>query len=281
MKSKKLVHFLGIALGGAVAASGLVLFLIPNKIAAGGVGGLATVIYHLAGLPAGMTMLALNIPLFILGAREMGIVFILKTFYGTLAYSVAIDLLSLVLKPITADPLLASIYGGVLVGVGLAIVLRAGGSTGGTDLAARILHRYSSLTIGQALMLIDTFVIVIAGIVFNLELALYGLLSLYVTTKLLDAIQEGFGYAKAAIIISEHSEAIAQRIFKELDRGVTGFNGRGLYTGNYKETLFCVVHRNEITRLKSLVASVDPAAFVVLTDVREVLGEGFRDNQIQ
>ena len=281
MKGKNLVHFLGIALGGAVAASGLVLFLIPNKIAAGGVSGLATVIYHLVGLPAGMTMLALNIPLFLLGAKEMGMVFILKTFYGALVYSAAIDLLSLVLKPITADPLLASIYGGLLVGAGLAIVIRSGGSTGGTDLAARLLHRYTSLSIGQSLMLIDTFVIVIAGIVINLELALYGLLSLFVTTKILDGIQEGFGYAKAALIISEHSEAIAQRIFKELDRGVTGLSGRGLYTGNYKETLLCVVHRNEITKLKALVASVDPAAFVVLTDVREVLGEGFKDNQIQ
>src|SRR5690554_53113 len=130
MKGKNLVHFLGIALGGAVAASGLVLFLIPNKIAAGGVSGLATVIYHLVGLPAGMTMLALNIPLFLLGAKEMGMVFILKTFYGALVYSAAIDLLSLVLKPITADPLLASIYGGLLVGAGLAIVIRSGGSTG-------------------------------------------------------------------------------------------------------------------------------------------------------
>ncbi|NLC76019.1 MAG: YitT family protein [Clostridia bacterium] len=281
MKGKNLVHFLGIALGAAVAASGLVLFLIPNKIAAGGVSGLATVIYHLTGLPAGLTMLALNIPLFLLAAREMGIMFILKTFYGALVYSAAIDLLSLALKPLTTDPLLASIFGGVLVGAGLAVVIRFGGSTGGTDLAARLLHRYTNLTVGQSLMLIDTCVIAVAGIVFNLELALYGLLSLFVTTKVLDGIQEGFSYAKAAIIISEHSEAIAQGIFKELDRGVTGLSGRGLYTGNYKETLFCVVHRSEITKLKTLVASIDPAAFVVLTDVREVLGEGFKENQLQ
>lgn len=281
MKWKNLVHYLGIALGGAVAASGLVLFLIPNKIAAGGISGLATVIHHLTGLPTGLMMLALNIPLFLLGAREMGMVFILRTFYGASVYSVTVDLLSFVMQPLTSDPLLASIYGGVLVGAGLAVVIRFGGSTGGTDLAARLLNRYSSLTVGQSLMFIDTCVIAVAGLVFNLELALYGLLSLFVTTKILDGIQEGFSYAKAAIIISEHSEAIAQRIFKELDRGVTGFSGRGLYTGNFKETLFCVVHRNEITKLKTLVASVDPAAFVVLTDVREVLGEGFKEHKIQ
>lgn len=280
MTRKNILQFLGIAIGATIAASGLVLFLIPNKIAAGGVSGLATVIYYLSGLPTGLTMLALNIPLFLLAARQMGIFFLMRTFYGTLVFSAAVDLLSIILKPFTTDPLLSAVYGGLLMGAGLGIVIRSDGSTGGTDLASRILHRYAHISIGQALMLIDTAVIMTAGIVFNLELALYGLLSLFITTKVLDGVQEGFGYAKAALIISEHSETIAQRIMQEMDRGVTGLSGRGLYTGQMRETLLCVVHRSEITRLKAVVAEADPEAFVVLSDVREVLGEGFRENKI-
>ncbi|HHW07637.1 MAG TPA: YitT family protein [Clostridia bacterium] len=280
MTREHMIRFFGIALGAAVAGLGLVLFLIPNKIAAGGVSGMATVIYHLTGFPTGLTMLALNVPLFLLAAREMGIYFVLRTFYGTLAYSMAVDLLSLVVKPFTSDPLLSAVYGGVLVGVGLAIVIRSEGSTGGTDLASRLLHRYTQLTIGQALMIIDTAVIAVAGVVFNLELALYGLLSLFITTKIIDGIQEGFSYAKAALIISEHSDVIAQRIIKELDRGATGLAGRGLFTGQSRETILCVVHRGEISKLKRLVAETDPRAFVVLTDVREVLGEGFKEHRL-
>lgn len=280
MTRKNMARLLGIALGAMVAGLGLVLFLIPNKIAAGGVSGLATVIYHLTGWPTGLTMLALNVPLFLLAVREMGIYFVLRTFYGAFAYSAAVDLLSLVVKPFTSDPLLSAVYGGLLVGLGLAIVIRAEGSTGGTDLAARLMHRYTRLTIGQSLMIIDTAVIVIAGLVFNLELALYGLLSLFITTKIIDGIQEGFSYAKAALIISQHSDIIAQRIIKELDRGATGLAGRGLYTGQARETILCVVHRDEITKLKRLVAETDPKAFVVLTDVREVLGEGFKEHKL-
>ncbi len=278
MTRKHILSFVGIALGAMVAAAGLVLFLIPNKIAAGGVSGLATVIFYLTGSPTGLTMLALNIPLFIMAIRAMGVPFLFKTLYGAVVLSVAIDLLSIVLVPFTVDPLLSAVYGGLLMGVGLGIVVRSGGSTGGTDLASRVLHRYTHLSIGQSLMIIDTVVIIIAGIVFNLELALYGLLSLFVTTKVLDAIQEGFSSAKAAFIISEHCELIAQRVLAEMKRGVTALTGRGLYTGLDRVTLFCVVSRTEITQLKTLVAEIDARAFVIVTDVREVLGEGFKEN---
>lgn len=279
MTRKYILGFLAIALGATVAALGLVLFLIPNKIAAGGVSGLATVIFYLTGYPTGLTMLALNIPLFIMAIKTMGINFLFRTFFGAVILSVAVDLLALMLVPFTVDPLLSAVYGGLLMGIGLGIVARSGGSTGGTDLAARILHRYAHLSIGQSLMLIDTIVIITAGVVFNLELALYGLLSLFVTTKVLDAIQEGFSSAKAAFIISEQSDKIAQRVLKEMKRGVTALSGRGLYTGLDRQTLLCVVSRTEITQLKILVAEVDPKAFVILTDVKEVLGEGFKENQ--
>lgn len=266
-------------LGVTIASLGLVLFLVPNKIAAGGASGFAIVIHHLFNFPIGLTMLLFNIPLFILAAKEMGFLFIFRTFYGTFALSFTVDFLGLILKPATTDPLLATVYGGVMLGLGIGIVIRAEGSVGGTELAARLLHRYTHMSIGQALMLIDTAIIVLVGIVFNLELALYGLLALFITIKVMDGIQEGFGYAKGAVIISEKSEDIAQRILLELGRGVTGLTGRGLYTGQGKEALLCVVNRTEITRLKAVVAEIDPEAFVILSDVKEVLGKGFDEHK--
>lgn len=277
MVRKTLISYGGITAGSGITALGLVLFLIPGKIAAGGVSGLATVIYHLFHLPAGLTMLALNIPLFIAGLRQMGLAFGFKTFYGTVSLSVFVDVLARFLVSPTQDPLLSTIYGGLLTGLGLGVVFRCGGTTGGTDLAARIIHRYLKLSVGQALMAVDAAVIILAGVVFNLELALYALLALFLTTKVLDFIQEGFGYAKAALIISEKNQEIGRAILSEMNRGATGLEGRGLYTGASKELLLCVVSRSEITELKDLVVKVDPDAFIVLYDVREVLGEGFQE----
>ena len=277
MVRKILMNYGGITAGSGITALGLVLFLIPGKIAAGGVSGLATVIYHLFHLPAGLTMLALNIPLFIAGLQQLGLVFSFKTIYGTVSLSIFVDLLARFLVPPTQDPLLAAIYGGLLTGLGLGIVFRSGGTTGGTDLAARIIHRYLKLSVGQALMAVDAVVIMLAGLVFNLELALYALLALFLTTKVLDFVQEGFGHAKAALIISEKNQEIGRAILSEMNRGATALEGRGLYTGTAKELLLCVVSRAEITKLKGLVVEVDPEAFVVLSDVREVLGEGFQE----
>ncbi|NJD02563.1 MAG: YitT family protein [Ruminiclostridium sp.] len=281
-----------IILGSMITAAAINFFLVPYKIAPGGVTGIATVIYYLSGerFPVGITMLVLNVPLFLLGIRFIGGKFILKTLFSTIFLSVAID----VSEPVTTyfvnfyltkaegmsgapDLLLYSIFGGFFMGLGLGLVFRSGATTGGTDLAAKIVHHFiPQLTMGQMLLIIDSSVILFAAISFkSFLLALYAILSLYISTKVIDAILEGVNFAKAVYIISDRSEEIAQRILTDLDRGVTALRGVGMYTGNEKSVLYCVLHRGQLQQLKELVVKADPDAFVILTDVREVLGEGF------
>lgn len=270
-------NYLGITLGTFITALGLVLFLVPNKIAAGGVSGLATVIYYVFKFKVGLTMLALNIPLFLFGLKEMGIRFGLKTLYGTVTLSFFTDLITPFLKPPTHDLLLASIYGGIVTGLGLGIVFKFGGTTGGTDLAARIIHRYLKLSVGQSLLLIDASVIALAAMVFNVELALYAFLVVFLTAKVIDLVQEGEGFAKAALVVSDKNKEIGEQVMRGLDRGVTYLQGRGGFTGQNKEVLLVVVSRSEVSRLKQLVAKTDPKAFVIVSSVNEALGEGFKN----
>ena len=266
----------GVLVGVIIAAAGVSYFLIPAKIAAGGVSGLATVIYYLMRLPVGVTMLLLNIPLFPLSWKIIGPVFGAKTLFGTLAMSVFVDLFNQIAVPMTEDLLLAAIYGGVLSGIGLGIAFRAGGSTGGTDMAAQLVARFFPTSVGQALLIVDGMVIVLAGIAFGLELAMYALIAVFITTKTVDVVQEGPNYAKACLIISDHPEPIGESIMQRLERGVTMLDGRGMYTKYDKEVLLVIVSRMEIAAVKSIVAEVDRKAFVIIYDVHEVLGEGFR-----
>lgn len=273
---KELISYLGVLLGVIVTGVGLSFFLVPNRIAAGGVSGLSTVLLHLMNLPMGITMLALNVPLFIMSLKIIGPLFGVKTLFGSVALSVVIDLLNRVAVPLTNDPLLASIYGGVIAGIGLGLAFRFGGSTGGTDMAAQLVARYLPMSVGQALLLVDGAVILMAGIAFGPELALYALLSVFATTKAIDLIQEGQSYAKAVLVISDYSDQIAQRVMDEMDRGVTGLDARGLYTGTRREVLLITVGRTEVARVQDIIREIDNRAFVIISDVHEVLGEGFR-----
>jgi len=276
LRSKEWSNYLGITAGSLITALGLVLFLVPNKIAAGGVSGLATVIHYVFGWPVGLLILILNVPLFLAGLKVLGWNFGIKTLYGTIILSVFTDALALVLRAPTANPLLAAIYGGLMSGVGLGIVFRSGGSTGGTDLAALLFRHFLHISAGMGLIIVDALVISLAALAFNVELALYALLALFLTSRAIDAVQEGGGYAKAALVISDHSDLIASRVLKQMNRGATGIAGRGLYTHQEREILLVVVHRAEVSRLKELVVSIDPRAFVIVYNVHEVLGEGFR-----
>lgn len=268
-------EYAGILAGAAVTAVALDWFLVPNRIAAGGVSGLATIAFHLFGWPVGLVMLALNIPLFLAGIWVIGLRFGVKTLVGTVATSVFVDAFVPYLEPITRDPLLASVYGGFIAGLGLGITFRFGGSTGGTDMAARLIQRLSSLSVGSALLAVDGAVILASAVAFDAEVALYALISVFITTKTIDLVQEGRPYAKAAFIISERAAEIGEAILNELERGATSLAGRGLYTGAQREVLFVIVGRHEIQALRSLVRAIDPKAFVTITDVSDVLGEGF------
>lgn len=266
-----------ITLGCLVAAGAYNLFLVPNRIAPGGVGGIGTVLYHLYGIPVGVSMLVLNVPLFLLSIKILGGRFGIKTLFATIALSVAIDLTTF-LPMVTDDLLLASLFGGLLLGTGLGIVFIQGATTGGTDIAAKLFHRWMPhRSIGTLLLFIDMTVVLWAAFVFrNYQLALYAVITLFVISKVLDAALEGVDFAKAVYVISDHSDEIADIIMKDLGRGVTGCRIVGKWTRRDREMLLCVVRRREVHVLKGIVSEVDPEAFMFLADVREVLGEGFK-----
>ncbi|MDT3699124.1 MAG: YitT family protein [Thermincola sp.] len=278
MKLKVLREYFFILIGVLLTAVGLDMFLVPNRIAAGGVSGIATILHYVAGFPVGTAMLAINIPLFIIGIKQFGLGMGLRSLFGTVTLSLLIDLMaSLEIPEPTQNPLLASIYGGIIVGIGIGIVFRNKGTTGGTDLAAAIINNYMKLSVGVVLFIVDASVIIAAGLAFHsAELALYALLTVFLTARVIDIVQEGFGNTKAALIISNKPEEVADAILKKLDRGVTSLSGKGMYTGNEREVILSVVTRPEISILKDLVHEIDPKAFVILTDVHEVLGEGFK-----
>ncbi|NLO89868.1 MAG: YitT family protein [Clostridia bacterium] len=276
MKGRTILNYGLITLGSFITAVGLDMFLVPNRIAAGGVSGLATIIHYLLGFSVGITILILNIPLFLSSLKVLGPQFGIKTLYGFFTLSVFVDLLKPVVKSPTTDPLLAAIFGGMLTGLGLGLVFKAGGTTGGTDIAAQLIRKFFKVSSGQGLMLIDGIVIILAGIFFSVELALYALIAVFITTRVIDVVQEGLG-AKAAFIISDHTDKIAREILTQMERGATLMKCTGAYTCREKGLLLTVVGRWEVTKLKSLVKEVDPYAFVIVADAHEVLGEGFKE----
>ncbi len=275
---KKLVRdYLGMTLGIVLTAVSLNMFLVPNKVAAGGISGLATVLHYLFGWPVGMLMLVFNIPLFIIGIKTLGARYGLNTLYGAVALPVIIDITAPYTPVLTHDLLLASLYGGVVGGIGMGLVFRFKGNTAGTALAAAIINKFFGISIGQSLMVADFTVITFAGIAFqSAELAMWGLISLFVTGQIIDLVQEGAGSARAFWIMTGKPGEVADAILEDIDRGVTVFQGRGGYTGQDRETLLCVVDTSEVTRLKDLIYAKDPKAFVIVTDAHEVLGEGFK-----
>ncbi len=274
----KIRDYVLMTIGVAISVCGLNLFLVPEKIAAGGVSGIATIIYYISDtkIPISISIAALNIPLFLFGFRKMGKTFLFRTAYSLALYS-ALAAIIPIYSP-THDIILGSLYGGVLMGVGLGIVIKAGGSTGGSDMAGVILNaHFKTLSISTFVFIIDCLVIGAAAVLFDdPKYALYAIASLYITTKLMEFISVGLNVAKAFYIISERNDEIAAMILKQMDRGVTAFSAKGAYTGKEKTVLMCVIQwRTEGARLKNLVKEIDPKAFVIVGDIKEVLGEGF------
>jgi uncharacterized membrane-anchored protein YitT (DUF2179 family) len=268
-------EYTGVLVGTAVIAAAFQLFLVPNQIAAGGISGLGIILFYILNIPVGLTIFLLNLPLFIVAARLFGLHFIVRGLFGAVALSVMIELLAF-LPVVTDDLLLASLYGGIMMGVGIALVFRARGSTGGTVLAAQVLNKLFGFTMGQSLLGVDFLVVAFAGVVFNLELAMYALISLFVSSRVIDLVQEGLSNSKAALVISQHAEVISQKILRELDRGATVLTGKGAYTGQSREMVLTVVSQSEIPRLKNIVQEIDERAFVIVGNAHEVLGEGFK-----
>ena len=266
---------IGIIIGVCIASAGMNAFLIPNQLAAGGVSGLGIVLLYVLGIPVGLTILLVNVPLLITEARLIGLSFTIRTILGAVLFSFAVEIFSFV-PEVTGDNLLAAIYGGISVGVGLGIVFRSRGTTGGTALSARLLQKFTGLSMGQAIIGFDMVIIALSSIAFSAEIALYALISLFVSSRVIDMVEQGFGQEKAALIISHKSEEIAGEILSYLGRGVTAIPARGGYTGEDREMILAVVSRTEISRLKHLVYTIDENAFVIVANASEVLGEGFQ-----
>lgn len=283
---RRVRDYLWMTAGVLLTAWSLNAFLIPNKIAAGGVSGLATVFYYLGQgrgvhLPVGVQMLVMNIVLLAIAVRGRGWRYAAKTIYGIVGLSVAIDVLAEFTPHLAQDDLLlASLYGGVLTGVGLGMVFKAGGNTGGTDLIAQMLSRKVSLGVGQLMLLADAVVTVVAGLVFGWQYALYAVVAIFVSGQTIDIVLEGLAVEKAAFIISSEATRIGEAITGELRRGATALAATGVYTGEPRGMLFVVVSRKELDDLKALVAAIDPTALVIISDVHEAIGEGFKELRI-
>jgi uncharacterized membrane-anchored protein YitT (DUF2179 family) len=265
-----------IIIGSFIMALSFNLFFLPNHIASGGVSGLSVLAQAWLGIEPAFTQWALNIPLFVLGFWLLGRDYGIRSLLG----SVILPLFVFLTKdwPIpTSNPLLASIYGGIGVGIGMGLVYRGRGSTGGLTIVAQLLQKYSGLSFSLCVVLLDAIVISSAALVLSLEQALYALIGLYVTGKVIDAIELGFSFTKVAYIISDHTEPITKAILEDLDRGLTKLTAEGGYTGEHRTVLMVVVGQSEIPRLKTVVQSVDPNAFVIISNAHEVLGEGFRN----
>lgn len=262
----------GCVLGGAAYP----LFLVPNAIAPGGLTGVATILNYLFGLPVGVTSMVLNLPLFLIGYKAMGRVFAFRSLVATVLFSVFIDLIRL--PPLTDDVLLSAVYGGVLLGLGLGLILRGGATTGGSDMIARMVNqRFPGVSVGGFLFLVDFLVILAAAFTMSARAALYALICIFISARVVDLVLAGFGSAKACFIITSRAGAISARILRELERGATLLSGTGAYSGEGRAVLISVVTQREVVPLKRIVRQEDGKAFVFITDTHETLGEGFSD----
>ncbi len=277
---KQLVSFLVITLASAVYALGFVWCYEPNDIAFGGITGIAQIINHLLPVaPVGVTVIILNIPLFLLGWKLLGGKMLLGSLYAMFISSIFIDLFTPLWDWQPMEPFLATIFGGLTMGLSLGLIFQQGSTTGGTDLAARLLKlKLAWLPMGKLLMAVDLVVIVLVALAFRaLDTMLYGLVALYISSIAMDGVLYGLDNAKVAYIISDHNEEISRSIVEDLDRGVTILHGQGAYTGTDKKVLLCAFKQREIASIKNLVKEIDPAAFLIVCPAHEVLGEGFRD----
>ncbi len=265
-----------IVVGCFLGALAYPLFLVPNNIAPGGVTGAATILNYASGWPVGLTSLVMNIPIFLFGYRYMGKHFIGRTLTATLLFSLLIDVLAV--EPLTHDPMMAAIFGGALLGIGLAFIMRGGATTGGTDMLAHMLHRHISfVSVGAFLFAFDVSVVLLAGFTMSVEHAMNAMIAVYIASKVLDTVLAGLGTDKACYIISEHHEKIVRRVLDELARGLTLLDAKGGYSGKNVNLILCVVSRMQVTALKAIVRQEDPDAFIFITEAHETLGEGFHD----
>ena len=283
-KQTPLVSYIMVIIGTGILAISIQNFYDPIGLVTGGFTGLAIVIKTASaavapgGIPLWLTNVVLNVPVFILSYIIMGKKFVGRTLFGTAMLSAWLY----IIPPVDlarGDMLLAAVFGALFSGAGMGIILRGHATTGGTEMVACLIHKkmIKHYSVVQIMQILDGLIVCLGLFQYGLRATMYAMIAIFVTTKVSDAILEGFKYSKAAYIITDHHKEIADRIMREIDRGVTGMSARGMYTGQDKLVLYCVVSRREIVQVEEIVTEIDPNAFVIVSDVREVLGEGFQE----
>ncbi len=269
-----------ILVGAFIMASGFVLFITPYKIVPGGVYGISIVLHYLLGTPVGMMALAFDIPLTLIGIKILGPRFGIKTVVGFLATAIFMDTITYFYgsEPlVVGDALLSSIFGGLFIGVGLGLIFKAKATSGGSDIVAMIIGKYTKMPIGQLIIIVDSIIVLVGLIAFDdWKIPLYSLIVIFITGKVVDVILEGMSYDKVLFIISDKSEEIRDKIVVDLNRGGTFLNGKGMYKKDEKSIIFTVVSRREMSMLREFVNQIDPNAFVTAINSNEILGNGFK-----
>lgn len=277
-RSKSILGIIGITVGAIIAAYGVQGFIVPSGLGGGGVGGIALLLYYTFKLPIGLMTFLLNIPLLVLGWREVNKQFVFKTIWGLVVFSIALDLFKGVQPIALNDIFLGALYGGVISGISSSLVFHFGGSLGGTDIVSKVIQRKYGVPMGTSALAINGVIIMISWAILGSKATLYTLVTIFVYGRVLDLIQSGVP-SKAITIISDHSEVLVNRIMIDLGRGATFLNGKGAYSNEPKNVIICVVSLPEIGRLKQAVREVDPLAFMIVQNAGEVLGRGFVANE--
>lgn len=266
-------------IGASLMSVGLEIFLVPNNIIDGGIVGISIILSHLTGVKLGIFLFLLNLPFLFLGYKQIGKTFALSTLFSVFVMSIGTTLLHPV-KPITIDPLLAAVFGGIILGVGVGLVIRSGGSLDGTEIVAILFTKKLPMSVGEIVMFFNFFILGSAGFVFGWNNAMYSLIAYYIAFKMIDITIEGFEESKSVWIISEDHQEIGAAIISRLGRGVTYLNGEGAYTGNEKKVIFCVITRLEEAKLKSIVEEIDSKAFLAVGNIHDVKGGRFKKKNI-
>ena len=275
---KFILETIGTIVGAFIMSVSISFFLLPNELSSGGFSGIATAFYYILKIPMGVTIAVLNIPMFIFSSFKIGKDFFVKSLIGTASLSIFIDLLDK-FPAITNDKLLAAIYGGVLTGIGMAIILKSNSSTGGSDLLTILVKSFNDkIQMSKFLVLLDGAIVLFNVILLkNIEIGLYSAITIYLLGFMIDIIFEGIFFSKLIFIISDKNDLIAKQIETKINRGITGLYAKGMYKGNDKMVLMCAVNRNDIANIKKLILSIDKNAFIIITNSREVLGIGFKE----
>lgn len=271
--------YLVLIVGSLIYSAGLEIFLVPNNIIDGGVVGISIMASYLTGIPFGVYMVVLNLPFLYLGYKQIGKTFAISTIISIIALSVFSEFLEPVPR-ITEDYFLAAIFGGIIAGAGVGLVIRQGGSLDGTEITAIILDRKTSFSVGEVVMFFNLFILGAAGFVFGWDKAMYSLVAYFIISKMIDVVLKGLDESYAVMIVSDEYEEIADALMHRLGRGVTYLHGQGAYTGDDKQVLYCVVTRLEVVKLKEIALEKDETAFVTINPVHDIVGGRFKKKSI-